>query len=399
MPTFRYSALDTKGQRATGELAAADYRQALAKVRELGYYPTAVDEAQQMSEQRKRRRISRADIALGIRQLANLIGAGLPMHRSLVVLSEQTANPRLRELVEEARAEVRAGGSLSGAFSRFPREFPPLAINLIRTGESTGNLGSSLSRLADMTEKSLQRRAQITSALIYPALLIVVALTAVIFLVVFLVPLLRPVLRDLGTSLPLPTILLLAIANGVRAGWWAALPVIAAVVLGLWYYSRRSGLAWWEKLVRVLPAPRRLMERIVTARFARTLGTLLAGGVAILDALEIGASGAGSTVVSEKIGEVREQVREGVPLATALERAGGFLPVMIHVSAVGEETGQLPDLLLRLADSLDFEVDIALRRAISVLEPAIILIMGIIVGFIVLAILLPIFSLGSAMPK
>jgi len=399
MPKFRYAALDTKGHSAEGEVVAADSRQALARVRELGYFPTDVAEVTQAPQREGRRRIPRADVSLAIRQLANLIGAGLPMHRSLVVLSEQTDNPALKALIEEARAEVRAGGSLSSALSRFPREFPPLAINLIHTGESTGSLGNSLERLAELMEKTIQRRAQITSALIYPALLTTVAIAAVIFLTTFLVPKLTLILRDLQTSLPLPTLILIRLGDAVKAGWWAVFPVIILAVAGVWYYSRRGRGMWWDRALRRVPVARRLVERIVTARFSRTLGSLLAGGVPILDSLEIAGTGAGSALVSDAIGHTREQVREGVPLAVALSQVGGFLPVLIHVSAVGEETGRLPDLLLRLADSLDFEVDISLRRLISLLEPAIILIMGIMVGFIVLAILLPIFNLGSALGR
>lgn len=399
MPRFRYAGLDAKGHSASGEVTAADPHEALARVRDLGYFPTGVDEITRTPEKESPRRIHPGDVALAVRQLANLVGAGLPMHRSLMVLSEQTANPALKSLVEEVRAEVRAGGSLSGALSRFPREFPSLAVNLVETGESTGSLDNSLSRLAELMEKTIQRRAQIISALIYPALLTGVAIAAVFFLTTFLVPKLVLILRDLETSLPLPTIILIAVADAVKAGWWAGLLVIIFGVVGLWYYGRRQGGLLWDRLFRSLPVSRRLIERIATARFARTLGSMLAGGVPILDSLEVAGAGVGSPLVADAIRRAREQVREGVPLAAALSHVGGFLPVLVHVSAVGAETGRLPDLLLRLADSLDFEVDISLRRLISLLEPAIILIMGLMVGFIVLAILLPIFNLGSALGR
>jgi len=395
MPRFRYAALDTRGRSIAGEVLAADGRQALTRVRELGHFPTALSEVSPVPSKRLRGRVSAADIALCVRQLANLVGAGLPVHRSLVVLTEQTDSPTLRALLEEARAEVRAGGSLSSAMSRFPGAFSPLAINLVRTGESTGRLDESLARLADLMEKSLQRRAQIVSALIYPALLTVVALGAVIFLLTFLLPRLGLIFRDFEAALPVPTLLLMGLGNALRAGWWAVFALLAGAVAGAWYFGWRGGWGGWERWLRGLPAVRRLLDRIVAARFSRTLGTLLAGGVAILDGLEIAGTSAGSRLVSEAIGRAREQVREGLPLAAALNRVGGFLPVLVHVAAVGEETGKLPDLLLRLADSLDFEVDTSLRRLVSLLEPAVILIMGVMVGFIVLAILLPIFSLGS----
>ncbi len=374
---------------------AADGRQALGRVREMGYFPTELSEAAAAPERRLRGRVSRADVALCVRQLSNLVGAGLPVHRSLIVLTEQTDGAAVKTLLEEATAVVRAGGSLSSALANFPQQFPPLAINLIRTGESTGNLDSSLARLADLLEKTLQRRAQIISALLYPALLTFVALAAVIFLLTFVVPKLSQVFRDFQTALPLPTLLLMSLGDAVKQGWWIVLVALAAGVVAAWYVGRRRGENLWEKWLRALPPARKLLDRIVAARFSRTLGTLLSGGVPILESLEIAGSGAGGSHVARAIESAREQVREGVPLAAALSRVGGFLPVLVHVSAVGEETGKLPDLMLRLADSLDFEVDTALRRLLSLLEPAIILIMGGVVGFIVLAILLPIFSLGS----
>jgi len=394
MPRFKYAALDAKGKPAVGEITAEDSQQAVARVRDLGYYPTNVGEVSDTPRD-LRARISRGDIALAIRQLANLVAAGLPMHRSLMVLSEQTHNKNLRALIEVARAEVRGGGALSEALARFPKQFPSLAINLIRTGESTGSLSDALGRLADLMDKSLQRRAQVTSALIYPALLITVATGAVVFLIGFLVPKLSLIFQDYEASLPLPTIILMSIADAVRNGWWAGLALILLLVVAFWYNSQRAGIAWWERLLRIFPFSRSLMEKIVTTRFARTFGALLSGGVPVLEAMEIAGQGTGSSLTSYAVSSAKKEVSEGVPVANALEQVSDFLPALIHVSAVGEETGRLPELLGRLADLLDFEVDISLRRLISVLEPGIIVVMGLIVGFIVLAILLPIFNLSS----
>jgi type II secretory pathway component PulF len=193
--------------------------------------------------------------------------------------------------------------------------------------------------------------------------------------------------------------MLIGLADAIKAAWWIVLPAVLAISLGIWYYSRRKGVVLWDALCHALPSTRKLMERIMTARFSRTLGSMLAGGVPILDSLEISGASMGSPRAAEAVSQAREQVREGVPLAAALGQVGGFMPALIHVAAVGTETGNLAELLLRLADSLDFEVDISLRRIISLLEPAIILVMGLMVGFIVLAILLPIFNLGSALGR
>jgi type II secretory pathway component PulF len=397
MPKYAYAALDNRGRSTSGEVTAADSRQALARVRELGYFPTEISEViSSRPESRRGKKIRQDDIALTMRQMANLISAGLPVHRSLLVLTEQAYNPALKELLAEAEASVRSGGSLSTALARFPRAFPSLAINLISIGESTGKLDQSLQRLADLMEKTLQRRSQIISALIYPALLSLVAIGAVIFLMTFLLPKLSKTLKDLGAALPLPTIILIHISDLVTAGWWVALPVLLAGI-GAGVYWWKKGLAdWLEGRLYRLPLTRNLFYRISAARFSRMLGSLLAGGVPILDGLEIAGIGVGPTL-SGIIGRAREQVREGTPLATALSREPDLMPALVHVTAVGEETGKLSDLLLRLSDSLDFEVDSALRRLVGLLEPAIILVMGTIVGFIVLAILLPIFGLSAAM--
>lgn len=395
MPRYKYAALDAKGKQADGEVIAADSRQAFARVRELGVFPTGLNQVDESPEKGVKGKISTAEIAQLIRQLANLSAGGLPIHRSLVVLAEQSDNPALRALLDEARADVRAGGALSAAFGRFPKQFPPLAMNMIRTGETTGTLDQSLARLADLMETTLQRRAQITSALIYPTLLIVVAICAVTFLMLFLVPKISQAFKDSKMALPVPTTVLIGFSDALHAYWWLIFPVGIVIAFGMYSLRKREGSSWYEPVVGKLPIAKRLLDRIVAARLARTLGTMLAGGVAILDALEIAGNGAGSRRVERAIEATRDQVREGVPLASALSNVGGFMPVLIHVSAVGEETGNLPDLLTRLADALDFEVDIALKRIVGLLEPAIILIMGGIVGFIVLAMLLPIFALSS----
>jgi len=397
MPKFAYAALDSRGRPANGEITAADSRQALARVRELGYFPTELKEvALAPTASKEDRKIRRDDIALTVRQLANLIEAGLPAHRSLLVLTEQAYNPALKQLLGDAESEVRAGSPLSAALARYPRIFPPMAINLISIGENTGNLGQALQRLADLMEKTLQRRSQIISALIYPALLIGVATGAVIFLMTFLLPKLSQTLTGLGTALPLPTIILIRISNLILSGWWVGLALLLVGALAVKYWWKKGLSDWLETRLYRLPLTGGLFSRISAARFARMLGSLLSGGVPILEGMEIAGNGAGSTLAGI-IGRAQEQVREGVPLTAALKREANILPALVHVTAVGEETGRLAELLLRLADSLDFEVDNSLRRLVGLLEPAIIIVMGLIVGFIVLAILLPIFSLSSAM--
>lgn len=399
---FRYVALDRSGKELRGSVAAADAAAALDAVRELGYLPVRVeperggDRAAGNGTPARIGRIPASAITTFTRQLSDLIGAGLPVDRALTVLIEQSDSAALSRLLARAQQEVRSGRALSEALAMYPRPFPPMYTNMLRAGEASGQLAEVATRLAEFLEKEQMRRSHLISAMVYPALLVSVAVTAVTFLLFFVVPRLSGVFEDLGAELPLPTVVLLAVTGVLSRYWW----VLLAALAGGWVFLKgaaatEAGRRQVDALLLRLPVVGRILSRVVIGRFSRALGTLLAGGVPILDALEIAGQAAANRVTIAACESARDRVRQGEPLAAAMEAAGHFPPVLRHMAAVGEETGDLPRMLLRVADSLDFEVDAAMRRLTTALEPAIVLVTGAFVGFIVLSILLPIFQANA----
>jgi type II secretory pathway component PulF len=299
-------------------------------------------------------------------------------------------------MLQTMQADIRAGQPLSEALGKYPREFPPLYANMVRAGEVSGQLASVMSRLADFLEKEQVRRSQIMAALTYPMVLISVATLAVTFLLTFVIPKLSGVFNGLGAALPLPTVLLLGLSGFIGRYWWLLLLAILGAVYAFRAWVRTaSGRRAFDSLRLSAPLFGPLTQKIVSARLVRTLGTLLGGGVPILEAMDISASALGNVVSSEALMQARGGVRQGETLHEAMRRAGGFLPVVTHMTAVGEETGRLSAMLLRTADTLDFEVDNTMRRLTSLVEPLVVLLMGGFVGFVVLSILLPIFQANT----
>ena len=405
MARFRYTALDRSGKQIAGEIAAENPEDVKRRLRDMGYFPSHIGEAAQVtlgqpSAGRRRRRIGGTDIVMMTRQLADMTAARLPMFRSLSVLVEQAGNSSMRDLLEEIQADVQQGRPLSEALERHPRYFPDLYVNMVRAGETSGHLDAVLLRLAEFLEKSMQRRSQVISALLYPAVLITVAIGAVAFIIGFLLPKLSALFAEMEQTLPLMTRLLLGVANILSAIWWALLALIVVLVVGArWYVHTEKGREAMDLLALRVPMLGPIWHKMAVSRLARTFGTMLSGGVPILMALEISGNAVGNRPMAGAVQAMREEVKEGTNVALALEHTGAFPPILIHMAGVGEETGQLPEMMARVADSLDFEVDSTLGRLTTLLEPIIIIVMGLIVGFIVLAVLLPIFQINAAIGR
>lgn len=405
MPEFSYTALDKSGKEVTGTIAGRDDADVAARVRSLGFFPVrvtfhgagtataAIAGAAEAAPQVTGKRVKRLHILMLTRELADLIDAGLPIDRAFTVLIEQSDVPELRAMLEHMQGDVRAGKPLSDALQAFPREFPPLYANMIRAGEVSGQLPTVMMRLADFMEKEQMRRSQVMAAMTYPMVLMTVAVLAVTFLLTFVIPRLQDVFKEMGAALPIPTQILLAVSHFVAKDWW----VIGLVVAGLYYgfhawISTDNGRTTFDRFRISAPLIGTLARKLVMARLSRTLGTLLAGGVPILESLDISASAAGNAVVAQAVLDVRNGVRQGETLSGSMETNGAFLPLIVHMTAVGEETGRLSQMLVRSADTLDFEVDNTMRRLTSLVEPAVVLMMGGFVGFVVLSVLLPIFQ-------
>ena len=395
MTTFNYVALDNAGKRATGFVDAASKEAAIANLTTQGRMVLEIKEEVRASQEHKASsgRIPRGDIALFTRRLADLSAAGLPLDRVLQVVAEQSESPRLTAIAEQALEQVRAGLPVSEALSQHPKIFPVVYTQTLRAGEASGQFPEVAARLAEFQEKEVARRSTIISALTYPAILCVVAVGVVVFLMTFVMPKLTAVFSDLGGSLPASTQLLLAITNGITNYWMFILGgLIAAIIIYRAWVATDAGAAARDAFLFRVPLIGPVIKKAIVSRFARVLGTLVYGGVPILESLRISGLSSGNRTFANGAIKVENEVREGRPIAEAMRDAEQFPPVLTHMVAIGEETGDLPKMLGRVSDSLDFEVDNGLRRLVSVVEPAIILTMGLLVGFVVLSVLLPIFQ-------
>jgi len=401
MGKYRYRALDSQGVAVAGEIEASDRRDAASRLRASGVFPVDLEGSASAGAPANARgprgaRLGRGQVAVLTRQLADLASSGMPLHRCLEILRDQ-AGGRQRQLLDGVSQEVQRGAPLSEALRPLSRSFPTLYVEMIRAGESSGHLDAVLTRLAEYLENQEVRRAQIISAFTYPAVIVAVAIGAIVFMVTFLVPRLSVVFVDLRQALPAPTRLLLALAHAApRIGPWA----VGALVL-LYLGARKAaatptGGRLFDGAVLRMPVLGRLVANVTIARFARTLGTLLAGGVPMLGALEIAAATSANRVIKAQAGSLQQRAREGESLSRAMAQCRAFPSALVHMAAVGEETGNLSAMLTKYADAADFQFDQAMRRLTSLVEPAIILVMGGIVAFIVLSVLLPVFQIYSS---
>lgn len=396
---FAYTAMDAGGVKRTGIVEAETKDAAVSRLATEGRYVLDIRPANQAAAPRShqikgsKKKPSRQDIALFTRRLADLSLAGLPLDRVLDVVAEQSESQMLRDVAHEALEEVRGGLPVSQALAKHPRYFPIVYTSTLRAGEASGQFGDVASRLADFQEKEVDRRSQIVSALVYPAILTFTAVMVVVFLLTFVVPRLSGVFRDLGSSLPLTTKILLGSTDFLTKNWIVVVSVIVGSTIGFRIWVRTpSGAEARDRFLLSAPMVGPVILKATISRFSRVLGTLIYGGVPILDALEIAGLSAGNRVFLRSSQAVEQEVREGRPIAEAMRDVSAFPPVLIHMIAIGEETGDLPKMLGRVSDSLDFEVDTGMRRLVALVEPAIVLSMGTFVGFVVLSVLLPIFQ-------
>ncbi|MDX1935124.1 MAG: type II secretion system F family protein [Capsulimonadales bacterium] len=394
--TFSYSAIDASGTKRSGVVEAETREAAIAHLAAEGRYVLEIREgaaAPINASTLRNRPPSAQDLALFSRRLADLSGAGLPLDRVLEVVGEQSESKMLQAIALEALDDVRAGMPVSQALSRHPRYFSDVYTQTLRAGEASGQFPEVAGRLAEFQEKEVARRSQIVSALVYPSILIFTAFAVVVFLMAFVVPRLSGVFKDLGSDLPITTRILLDSADFAAKNWVALIlgAVGSVVAIRLWQ-ATPAGAYTRDRFILQAPVLGPVVRKATISRFARVLGTLVYGGVPILEALRIAGLAAGNRVFLESAKTVEQDVRAGRAIASAMRDAGAFPPVLTHMVAIGEETGDLPRMLERVSESLDFEVDTGMRRLVSLVEPMIVLSMGAFVGFVVLSVLLPIFE-------
>jgi type IV pilus assembly protein PilC len=407
MTTYAYTALEPSGKRKTGFVDAPTREAAMATISADGRFVLEIAEEKGRSAAsrtstnssdgpKRKGKVSRADLALFTRRLADLSSAGLPLDRVLQVVAEQSESGQLAFVAEEALEEVRGGLPVSEALAKHPKLFPTVFSQTLKAGEASGQFPEVATRLADFQERELTRRSQVISALIYPAVLASTAVLVVVMMLTFVVPRLSGVFKDLGNDLPASTKLLLAMTDLLTKNYVLLIGgIVAAIIAYRAWMTTPAGLMARDRAMLKMPAVGKVITKATVSRFARVLSTLVYGGVPILEALRLSGLAAGNRLFQLSADKVVEEVRDGRPIAEAMRDAGAFPPVLTHMVAVGEETGDLPKMLNRVSDSLDFEVDNGMRRLVAMVEPIIVLGMGVFVGFVVLSILLPIYAAGD----
>lgn len=398
MAAFNYEALDARGQRQRGVLESDNARQARSTLRERGLLPVEVTpiETEKSVRRTRDRRLRTAELSLMTRQLATLFDAGLPVEASLNAAIEQSASPRVKELLAGVRANVLAGESLGAAMRAYPHAFPEIYSTLVAAGEHSGNLGVVMLRLADYLDDWHALQTKVALAFIYPAIISLVALAVVIGLLTYVVPQVVTVFESSGQTLPWLTRALMAVSEFVRNGAWAWLVLIVGLVIVVRRLYRVP--RWREKFDRrllALPVIGPLQRAVNTARVASTLAILVGGGVPLLNALQAAGGVLSNAPMRNALENALRGVREGSSLARALAASREFPPLMVHLIANGESSGRLETMLDRVARQQTRELEARVAVLTAVLEPALILVMGLFVLLIVLAILLPIFEMNQ----
>ena len=408
MPVFEYKGLDARGKQVKGVHDAADPKALRSALRKNGVFLTEILDQERggVTALAKRDvkmlggRIKPLDISLMTRQLATLIGAGIPLVDSLTALVEQVDKEKFKKVLSEIRERVNEGGSLAEALAHHGKVFPTLYVNMVRAGESSGTLDLVLVRLADFTEYQVRLRSKVQGAMMYPIIMIFVAIIIVSILFVVVVPKIIKIFDRLQATLPVPTKILIATSHLVKNYWWLIiLVVVFSAFMFLRYINSEKGREKWDRFKLWVPIFGPIVMMIAIARFTKTLATLLASGVPILTALDIVKAVLGNVVLEKVIDEARSSIQEGESIAAPLKRSGRFPPIVTHMIAIGEKSGELENMLTNVANAYDSQVDTKINTLTSLLEPIMIVAMGGVVGFIVFSILLPILKMNQALGK
>src|SRR5437016_1834346 len=426
MPRFTYVALESRGQESTGLVEAASTNEAIGQLRRAGHFPTNVYEegkgggrdgkaakraakaarVVQPREKRKgivlfqRKKIKPKVMMIFTRQLATLIDAGLPLLRGLNVLAKQERDPVLKGTINKLADSVQGGSTFSEGLAQHPRIFNDLYVNMVKAGELGGVLEVVLTRLAEFQEKAQKIKNKVVAAMVYPMIVLVLALGIMTFLLVFIVPRFEAIFHDMLGDKPLPgiTLFVIGISQFMQNHWAILLGAVVAIIVGYKISARtRGGRAVLDRIKLRAPLFGDLIRKTAISRFSRTLGTLVTSGVPILQALTITRETAGNSVIARAISQVHDSVKEGESIVLPLETSGAFPPMVISMIDVGEDTGQLPEMLLKIAEVYDDEVDNAVSGLTSLLEPIMIVFLAVIVGTIVIALFMPLITIIQSM--
>ena len=395
MPAFTYTARTAAGELRTATVEAATAQDVVAQLRRQRMTVVKVDE--NAKPKKVKGSIKMRDIVIFTRQFSTMINAGLPLVQALDILAKQTENKVLANVTRDIVFDVESGHTVADALAKHPKAFSDLYVNMVAAGEAGGILDTILMRLATFMEKNDALVRKVKGAMIYPAVIMSVAAIAICVLLIFVIPVFESMFAGVGLALPLPTRVVIGASDFLRTYWWA---VLAAGGAAAWlfkrYYATSTGKLNVDRMLLRFPVLGDVLRKSAVSRFTRTLGTLISSGVSILDGLEITAKTAGNRVIQDAIMQSRASIAGGDTIAAPLQKSAVFPPMVISMIAVGEQTGGLDEMLSKIADFYDEEVDAAVSGLLSLLEPVMIVFLGVIVGGMVVAMYLPIFDMINA---
>ncbi len=400
MANFLYVAANRTGEKIEGSLEANNEEGALKRIREMNYFPIKVEIEKEPGilawKPQLFNRTSGKEVLNFTQQLATLVKAGLTLDKSLSILIETSKGKKTGKIVEEVQKNVHSGSSFAEALSKYPDTFSKLYVNMVKAGEAGGVLESVMVRLESFLEQSQKLRDDIRSAMVYPLLLTFAGGLAVMVLLTFVIPKFAKIFDEMGQALPFSTELLLMVSFFIKDYWWALLlGCLAMFFLFTAYVSKGKGKEAWDGFKLKVPIFGPLIRKIEVSRFSRMLGTLLKSGVPILNSLNIVKDTLTNSVVAASVVELYKGVKEGGAISIPLKKSGVFPPLAVHMITVGEEIGQLEEMLFKVAETFDQEIERSVKSLTSLLEPVMILFMGLIVGFIVISMLLAVFSMNE----
>ncbi len=427
MPKFNYVALDSRGNETKGSIEVGSQNEAIGRVKEMGLFPTKITESDKESSDKKAAK-GKSPVRTGAkkkggggmninisipglggkvkpkvlmtftRQLATLVDAGLPLLRGLRVLEKQERNATLKKILGELAQSIEGGSTFSEALAQHPKTFNKLFVNMVKAGELGGVLEVVLKRLAEFSEKAMKIKGKVKAALFYPTAVMIVAVGIMVLLMCFVVPKFKDVFAGMGVKMPGFTLFVLAVSDIIKNNILGTMgAVVAVVIVFLLFIKTKFGRRLWDKFQLVMPAIGPVISKVAIARFTRTLGTLVSSGVPILQALTIVRETCGNVILANAVNKVHESVKEGETITAPLEGSGVFPPMVVSMVDVGEQTGALPEMLIRIADDYDEQVDNAVAAMTSLLEPIMIIFLAVIVGSIVIAMFLPLIAMITSL--
>lgn len=407
MPVYEYTALNVKGKTSSGVIDAESATAARQKLRNSGIYPTGVKEVREASPSGKKiswleglsrtfSRVKPAQVSMMTRQLATLVGAGFPLVSAIDTLIPHSGSHVFKTTLSKIKDSIVEGNSFASTLSLYPQTFSSLYINMVSAGESSGTLEIVLERLADISEKQEALKNRIRAAMAYPILMSLIGAGVLFFLLTFIVPTIAGIFKEMNQVLPTPTRFLIALGSFMKSYWWVLLILIALVLIGLRFMQRTvKGRYMMDKFILSAPGIGMLVKKLAVARFSRTLGSLLENGVTMMSALDIVRNIVGNVLLADAVSEAAKDVGKGQGLGVSLAESNLFPSLSIQMIQVGEHSGALEAMLSKIADVYENEVESTVMSMTSLLEPLMILIMGVAVGFIVLSICLPIFEMNQ----